>query len=143
VDSKGYTFDTTSFMASPPEFGVGSSGVWVSSDCFAWGGGCGSQIIMDNTGGSLFAILSIGDSEGDFSGTLFGGGVADLSVAIGTGDWLNLETFRVRSICPLTPCGYIDALLDDVTVRTVPIPAAAWLFGSALAGLGWRRHSWY
>jgi len=28
---------------------------------------------------------------------------------------------------------------DNIVVNTVPIPAAAWLFGSALAGLGWLR----
>jgi hypothetical protein len=28
---------------------------------------------------------------------------------------------------------------DDVVVTAVPIPAALWLFGSALAGLGWFR----
>jgi hypothetical protein len=36
----------------------------------------------------------------------------------------------------------IGAIFDNVTVSTVPIPAAAWLFVSALAGLGVlsRRH---
>jgi len=29
--------------------------------------------------------------------------------------------------------------LDNIVVSTVPIPAAAWLFGSALLGLGWVR----
>ena len=29
--------------------------------------------------------------------------------------------------------------VDNITVNVVPIPAAAWLFGSALAGLGWLR----
>ena len=28
---------------------------------------------------------------------------------------------------------------DSVTLSIVPIPAAVWLFGSALAGLGWMR----
>jgi len=28
---------------------------------------------------------------------------------------------------------------DNIVVSTVPIPAAVWLFGSALAGLGWMR----
>ena len=30
-------------------------------------------------------------------------------------------------------------VLDNVAVNVVPIPAAAWLFGSALLGLGWFR----
>jgi hypothetical protein len=29
--------------------------------------------------------------------------------------------------------------LDNLEVTAVPIPAAVWLFGSALAGLGWMR----
>jgi hypothetical protein len=29
--------------------------------------------------------------------------------------------------------------IDDIVTNVVPIPAAAWLFGSALAGLGWLR----
>jgi len=32
--------------------------------------------------------------------------------------------------------------IDNLSVNVVPIPAAAWLFGSALMGLGWvRRHA--
>jgi hypothetical protein len=30
-------------------------------------------------------------------------------------------------------------LMDNIRVSAVPIPAAVWLFGSALAGLGWLR----
>ena len=30
-------------------------------------------------------------------------------------------------------------ILDDVVLTAVPVPAAVWLFGSALAGLGWVR----
>jgi hypothetical protein len=33
--------------------------------------------------------------------------------------------------------GYI--MLDNIAVTAVPIPAAVWLFGSALAGLGWLK----
>jgi len=29
--------------------------------------------------------------------------------------------------------------IDNIVVSTVPVPAAVWLFGSALAGLGWMR----
>jgi hypothetical protein len=31
------------------------------------------------------------------------------------------------------------AFVDNVLISTVPIPAAVWLFGSTLAGLGWLR----
>jgi hypothetical protein len=30
-------------------------------------------------------------------------------------------------------------VLDNIAVSTVPVPAAVWLFGSALMGLGWFR----
>lgn len=35
--------------------------------------------------------------------------------------------------------GVALATIDDMTVSTVPVPAAAWLFGSALGLLGWIR----
>jgi hypothetical protein len=41
------------------------------------------------------------------------------------------------SFCPIPQ--YADLFLDNLTVNVVPIPAAVWLFGSALAGLGWFR----
>lgn len=35
--------------------------------------------------------------------------------------------------------GFNGVAVDNIVVTAVPIPAAAWLFGSALAGLGWIR----
>ena len=35
--------------------------------------------------------------------------------------------------------GFTSVEIDNVNVSAVPIPAAVWLFGSALAGLGWLR----
>jgi hypothetical protein len=34
---------------------------------------------------------------------------------------------------------YVDNIVTDVVASVVPVPAAVWLFGSALAGLGWLR----
>jgi hypothetical protein len=34
---------------------------------------------------------------------------------------------------------YVDNIVTDVVAAAVPIPAAVWLFGSALTGLGWFR----
>ena len=34
---------------------------------------------------------------------------------------------------------FVDGSISGVVVSAVPIPAAVWLFGSALAGLGWLR----
>jgi len=44
------------------------------------------------------------------------------------------------TICPPEPC-YVTGLINVSAFGTsvVPIPAAAWLFGSALLGLGWMR----
>ncbi len=33
--------------------------------------------------------------------------------------------------------GLADVQLDNISATVVPVPAAVWLFGSALAGLGW------
>jgi hypothetical protein len=49
-------------------------------------------------------------------------------------------TLQLKSSCgPVVGCG-VDASFDNITIMTdlapVPVPAAAWLFGSALIGLG-------
>ncbi len=47
------------------------------------------------------------------------------------------ETFASRG---LTPGTYVWSLPSDtITLRVVPIPAAAWLFVSAIGWLGWAR----
>ena len=141
VTSKGYDFVARTILAGgPPESGVSSAGLFASGDCFAWGPGCGAEITMERSDSAVFSILSLTSSSVDYSGTILGGLGADLSVAIGTGDWLQLVSFRVSSICagPFS-CGEYSAQLDDITVSAVPVPAAVWLFGSALAGLGWMR----
>jgi len=60
---------------------------------------CGSTITMENLSGSAFAIRSIGEwgYSGVFEGILPDGGDADLSVPIGTGDWLQLISFSYSS----------------------------------------------
>ncbi len=85
----------------------------------------------------------------DWSGTnvsiqgLLGDGSYALD-AVGTGDWLNVVsvTFNADGGFCTSFCFNRNAslLLDDVVVgAAVPVPAAVWLFGSALAGLGWMR----
>lgn len=138
VESQGFTFEGYSVYGFG-EFTVDASGFSVEVECGLFvPPGCAAGVSMENTAGSPFAILSIGSSYGDFSGTLYGGGSADLSAPIGTGDWLNLESFQIEDNCSGTGC-YLYAHLDDITVNVVPIPAAAWLFGSALGLLGWMR----
>jgi len=65
-------------------------------------------------------------------------------VDFGTADWLNITgaQFLVRGD-GFTDCCQAYAEIDNIVVgAAVPIPAAVWLFGSALALLGWiRQHS--
>jgi len=68
---------------------------------------------------------------------LNGGGTVNLSLgSIGTGDWLNLTQLVVYDANTFDD-NYVH--IDNINVSAVPVPAAVWLFGSALAGLGWIR----
>ena len=58
----------------------------------------------------------------------------------GTSHTLNTSLFTVADISDVTWTGnFGHHNFMWVTVQTVPVPAAVWLFGSALAGLGWMR----
>jgi len=48
--------------------------------------------------------------------------------------WTGLDYVVIGTISTSSPAG-----IDNIVVSAVPIPAAVWLFGSALAGLGWMR----
>jgi len=147
VESKGFDFTANTTLAGGgPEVSVGPGGMYAFGDCFAFGPGCDAYITMEQANGNTFGILSIGTlstlTNGVLYGRITGGAAADLSTPIGTGDWLNLEFFGVADTCqPFAPCGFHEVRLDDITVSAVPVPAAVWLFGSALAGLGWLRRS--
>jgi hypothetical protein len=74
-------------------------------------------------------------------GNFMGGGAIEFVLPTYTGafddyyldsSWVNLESVEFMS-------GTGSATLDNIVVSAVPIPAAVWLFGSALAGLGWMR----
>ena len=57
-------------------------------------------------------------------------------------DWQNLARVEISgNLCE--PACFGAVTIDNVMVSpaTVPIPAAVWLFGSALGGLGWMRRS--
>jgi hypothetical protein len=57
-----------------------------------------------------------------------------LMLSVGTYD-ISLRSEAVTNLGGLASLDFDNAL----TVSAVPIPAAVWLFGSALAGLGWLR----
>jgi hypothetical protein len=53
-------------------------------------------------------------------------------------EWTGLD--RVEFLTPVsTEIVGNSAAIDNIVVSAVPVPAAVWLFGSALAGLGWMR----
>lgn len=74
-------------------------------------------------------------------GKLVGGGTVDLSTALGTGGWLNLESvsFWSEGSGQAYSYSYASGSLDNIVVSAVPIPAAVWLFASGLGILGWVR----
>jgi hypothetical protein len=101
---------------------------------------------IEREDGGAFAFYSADltrDGSGlAYRGILEGGGFA--SDPTGTGDWLNVIAveFRASGDFCTSFCFPSSAtvLVDDIVVgAAVPIPAAVWLFGSALAGLGWLR----
>jgi hypothetical protein len=70
-------------------------------------------------------------------GSINGGGSISTSDVntLGTGDWLNLNYVEIFG----TQMTYNLDVDNIVVAAAVPVPAAVWLFGSALAGLGWMR----
>jgi len=53
--------------------------------------------------------------------------------------WTNLTSIDIEfSVSSFYPAFVVPGV-DNITLQAVPIPAAVWLFGSALAGLGWLR----
>lgn len=110
--------------------------------------GSGSYVVMQKTDGGAFAIHDLDlffqtDSYGGYTsivGTLAGGGAANLSVAVGTGDWLNLKEIQFTAYGDgFGLGGQTIVQIDNVVVSAVPVPAAVWLLGSALLSLGWLR----
>lgn len=130
-----------------------------------WGGpGCCSAGSLTRTDGNTFSLLQMDvglQIEGCFP---FGGCIDDyriyaldelggtiVSMSIDAADvsgtewrtiqfddsWQGITTLYVSG----QTGGYagVHGAMDNVVVSAVPIPAAAWMLGSALAILGWRR----
>jgi hypothetical protein len=68
-------------------------------------------------------------------------GFNDLSQFVqgGSFDLKNRISVRLGPNSPGSSTVNLGGTVTSATVSVVPIPAAAWLFGSALAGLGWAR----
>jgi hypothetical protein len=105
------------------------------------------DVKLERADGGAFAIHNLDlfmDTDPDgwmqISGSLAGGGGTSLlGVPVGPGDWLNLTSVTFYAEGNGFGFGGGTVELDNIVVSAVPIPAAVWLFGSALAGLGWMR----
>jgi hypothetical protein len=101
--------------------------IWIQKE----DGGAFSLMSAD-IGGSVEGYYATSDA-GDFDHTT-GPSLSEL----GAGAWLNINTLYLYGQGGQP--GFVINTLDNVVVgAAVPIPAAVWLFGSALAGLGWLR----
>jgi hypothetical protein len=149
--SKGFIF---SGYGVDPESGFGCCDAWIGDD-----GGSKAltaytssetpfnppaelSFLMQRQDGDAFALYSmdIGApfmivAERASDGTTISG----YSSELGSGDWLDIKWagFSVFAEGPYAGGYQIDNIV--VGPAAVPIPAAVWLFGSALAGLGWLR----
>ena len=126
---------------------------------FGWcnidsGGFCvpGSSLNLSQEAGALFDLLSLDSSNlqtgmtpNDLlvTGYLSGGGTVQTTLNLAQDTW-NTYTFDTS----WTDLNYVtiegadvgaNLAIDNIVVSTVPVPAAVWLFCSALAGLGWMR----
>jgi hypothetical protein len=83
-----------------------------------------------DSGDSLVASLALSPIDGQ-----------NIQTAVFDASWTNLAYVTVSSQSYSDCCalGESTVAIDNLTATVVPIPAAVWLFGSALAGLGWMR----
>ena len=88
-----------------------------------------------STGVILYGFFDDGSSLRLDANLLFNPGGDVYTFAPG---WTNLSRIEISSgfFSSRVNAGFA---IDNIQASVVPVPAAAWLFGSALAGLGWMR----
>jgi hypothetical protein len=98
-------------------------------------------------------ILELGVADFLFTGNYSAGGSVQKSVSLTT--TVNLDSGTLTpvffdenwsalssvDISFAVGDGFDAGVMDNIVVTTVPVPAAVWLFGSALAGLGWLKRT--
>ncbi|MCP3908415.1 MAG: VPLPA-CTERM sorting domain-containing protein [Gammaproteobacteria bacterium] len=102
----------------------------------------GNAFSLESVDLGFFANFGLG-GQAAISGALSGGGT--VSRLVTDSSWHTESAFGAQW-SDLTSVGiYITSgvpqtlTIDNFSASIVPIPAAVWLFGSALAGLGWLR----
>ena len=130
--------------------GVFSGGT--DSQSLFWGeNGSVSTISLANDSGLAFSLLSLDASSftnlaGQLTviGTLQGGGTVQQILSLNS----TLSTYSLIGMTGLSgvdisfdgAASFAPFDLDNIQMNVVPIPAAVWLFGSALVGImGWSR----
>ena len=114
----------------------------------------GHTIVFDRDDSLSFDLLDFDYTAGAngnysmlISGTKVGGAIVSQSFnweEVAIYDWSNFsDTSLFQGLTSLTiqatDSSGIGIVVDNFHVNVVPIPGAVWLFGSALAGLGWLR----
>jgi hypothetical protein len=113
----------------------------------------GCEAVMTTVSGAAFNLYSLDikvplpEPANDYltiTGNYQAGGQITANIAISASwaeiffdpAWSNLSSVEFGATLGT---GLDGVVIDNITVSAVPIPAAVWLFGSALAGLGWMR----
>ena len=110
-------------------------------------------LTISNVAGDPFSLLSLGlwnvelfgtgDAVVTVTGNYAVGGQVSIDLLLPASiqtdfsfdsAWSGLQSATFSAASTGSAVGY-----DNVVLSAVPIPAAVWLFGSALAGLGWMR----
>ena len=134
------------------------------SAALSWSSPTGGSVNLENTAGSSFSLLEMDiylqpvnqSWEGQTNSSEFylrgydenNLIVANMSVSVigyentwqtinFDSTWSNVSRVYISGQSGGYPA--VGGAVDNIRVNVIPIPAAAWLFGSALAGLGWLR----
>jgi hypothetical protein len=132
---------------------IGIIGGGTSSQSLFWGAnGANSTISIAADSGLRFSIDSLDASslynaagELTLTGTKAGGGTVSQTLTLNSA----LTSYNVTGLGLVTNLvlsfdGSVDAApydVDNISLNAVPVPAAVWLFASALGMLGWLRRS--
>jgi len=99
-------------------------------------GGCGG-CYAENTDVLIQAKDGAGELIAETTLLFADGGEGWRTVNFDSG-WSNIATLELGISLVVSSESFYGGY-DNIVVTAVPIPAAVWLFGSALAGLGWMR----